>query len=119
MLQAGGITLYPALINSGHKLDSDVPSPGQFDHIIGYLPQGKTAIWLDTTPEVAPMGYLLSPLRDKLALVMLGEKSAQLMSTPTEPALANSQTFNIEGRLRTMIPFKPTSRTPAAATENF
>lgn len=99
LLQAGGITLYPALINSGHKLDSDVPSPGQFDHIIGYLPQGKTAIWLDTTPEVAPMGYLLSPLRDKLALVMLGEKSAQLMSTPTEPALANSQTFNIEGRL--------------------
>jgi hypothetical protein len=71
LLQASGITLYPALITSSHKLDSDVPSPGQFDHIIGYLPQGKTALWLDTTPEVAPMGYLLAPLRDKPALVML------------------------------------------------
>jgi Tfp pilus assembly protein PilF len=99
LLSASGITLYPALIGSGHKLDSDVPSPGQFDHIIGYLPQGKTALWLDTTPEVAPMGYLLSPLRGKPALVMLGDKSAQLISTPAEPALANTQTFNIEGKL--------------------
>jgi Tfp pilus assembly protein PilF len=99
LLQAAGITVYPALINSSHKLDPDVPSPGQFDHIIGYLPQAKTALWLDTTPEVAPMGYLLSPLRDKPALVMLGEKSSQLMSTPAEPALSNTQAFNIEGKL--------------------
>jgi transglutaminase-like putative cysteine protease len=41
LLQASGITLYPALISSSFKLDSDVPSPAQFDHVIGYLPRAK------------------------------------------------------------------------------
>jgi hypothetical protein len=59
-----------ALVNSSWKLDADVPSPGQFDHVIGYLPQGKKVVWLDTMPEVAPFGYLVPRLRDKEALVM-------------------------------------------------
>ena len=99
LLQASGFTLYPALISSSHQLDPDVPSPAQFDHVIGYLPQGKSAIWLDTTPEVSPYGYLLSVLRDKSALVMMGEKPAQLVTTPAEPPFASSQTFKIEGKL--------------------
>ncbi|MGB7332737.1 MAG: DUF3857 and transglutaminase domain-containing protein, partial [Terriglobales bacterium] len=41
LLQASGITLYPALISSSFKIDPDVPSPAQFDHIIGYLPQSN------------------------------------------------------------------------------
>lgn len=99
LLQASGITLYPALISSAWKLDPDVPSPGQFDHIIGYLPRGKEAVWLDTTPEVAPLGYLVTPLRDKQALVMSGAKPAQLIATPLDPPFASSQAFKIEGKL--------------------
>ncbi len=99
LLQASGIELYPALISSSHKLDPDIPSPAQFDHIIGYLPQGKNAVWLDTTPEVAPVGYLVAPLRDKQALVMLGEKSSQLIPTPADPPIHSLQTFKIEGKL--------------------
>jgi len=99
LLQASGITLYPALISSAHALDPDVPSPAQFDHIIGYLPEGKDALWIDTTPEVAPLGFLLAPLRDKPALVMRGEKSAELIKTPPEPPFASIQTFKIEGKL--------------------
>jgi hypothetical protein len=59
-----------ALVNSSWKLDAEVPSPGQFDHVIGYLPQGMKVVWLDTTPEVAPFGYLVPRLRDKEAFVM-------------------------------------------------
>lgn len=100
LLQASGITLYPALISSTQALDPDVPSPDQFDHIIGYLPEGKDALWIDTTPEVAPLGFLLAPLRDKPALVMRGEKSAELIKTPSEPPFASVQTFKIEGKLK-------------------
>jgi len=99
LLQASGITLYPVLISSSWKLDPEVPSPAQFDHVIGYLPQGKDARWLDTTPEIAPLGYLIAPLRDKQALVMLGEKPAQLITTPLDPPFASSQAFKIEGKL--------------------
>lgn len=105
LLQASAITLYPALIGSRSKLDPDVPSPAQFDHIIGYLPPGKNgdknkgAVWLDSTPEVGPFGYLVIPLRDKQALVMEGEKSAQLIATPTDPPFSSSAAFKIDAKL--------------------
>jgi hypothetical protein len=69
-----------ALVNSSGKLDAEVPSPGQFDHVIGYLPQGKKVVWLETTPEVGPFGYLVPRLRDKEALVM----SARLLRMQDE-----------------------------------
>jgi tetratricopeptide (TPR) repeat protein/transglutaminase-like putative cysteine protease len=101
LLQASDLTLYPALINSNWKLDPDVPSPAQFDHIIGYLPRGKDkgAVWLDTTLEVSPVGYLAPPLRDKPALVMSGDKSIQLVTTPADPPFPNTEAFKIEGKL--------------------
>jgi tetratricopeptide (TPR) repeat protein len=99
LLQASGITIYPALISSARKLDPDIPSPAQFDHIVGYLPQGQRTLWLDTTPEVAPAGYLALPLRDKQALVMEAEKPGELITTPADPPSPGSQNFTIEGKL--------------------
>ncbi len=103
LLQASGVTLYPALINSSWKLDPDVPSPAQFDHVIGYLPQGKDkhkdAVWLDTTIEVAPFGYIVTRLRDKPALVMSGEKLIQLVTTPADSPFPNTEAFKIDGKL--------------------
>src|ERR1700690_1689084 len=101
LLQASGITLYPALISSSWKLDPDVPSPAQFDHVIGYLPQGKgkDGVWLDTTLEGAPFGYLVQRLRDKQALVMPGEKLIRLEATPVDPPFPSSQAFKIDAKL--------------------
>jgi len=99
LLQASGITLYPALINSRQQLDSDVPSPAQFDHVIGYLVLTNGEIWLDTTAEVAPYGFLLPQLRDKTALVISGENVSRLVRTPIDPPFAGNQTFKITGKL--------------------
>ena len=98
LLQASGFTLYPALINSTWKVDADIPSPAQFDHIIGYLSRGKDAVWLDTTPEVAPFGYLVPQLREKQALMMSGEQSI-LVTTPADPPVPSTTRFKIEGKL--------------------
>lgn len=101
LLQATGITLYPALISSSQKLDPEVPTPAQFDHVIGYLPPGKdkAAIWLDTTMEVAPFGLLVARLRDKQALVMSAENSVKFAITPADPPPPNTETFKIDGKL--------------------
>ena len=48
LLRASGIDAYPALINSTRKVDADVASPAQFDHVISVVPQGKNLVWLDT-----------------------------------------------------------------------
>lgn len=101
LLKASGITIYPALINASRTLDPDIPSPAQFNHVIGYLPAGKEkpAVWLDTTPEVAPFGYLVQVIRDKPALVMSGENLITLVTTPADPPFASTEFFKIDGKL--------------------
>lgn len=55
LLKAAGYEAWPVLIHSARKIDPDVPSPAQFNHVITAIPVGSTFIWLDTTPEVAPI----------------------------------------------------------------
>jgi transglutaminase-like putative cysteine protease len=59
LLEAVGIAAYPALINTFHELDLEVPSPAQFDHVITAVPHGDGFIWMDTTAEVAPFAIWL------------------------------------------------------------
>jgi len=99
LLDAAGIKAYPALISSSHDLELDVPSPGQFDHVIGAVPQASGFLWFDTTTEVAPFAYLLKPLRDKRALVIAGDKPPTLMMTPADPISKALQTFKISAKL--------------------
>jgi tetratricopeptide (TPR) repeat protein len=99
LLDAVGIKAYPALIHSSRELDPDIPSPVQFDHVITAVPQGKDFLWLDTTAEVAPFGYLFSVLLNKQALVMPGDQSARLVTTPADLSLKPLRTFSIDAKL--------------------
>jgi tetratricopeptide (TPR) repeat protein len=98
LLAAVGIQAYPALINTTHRLDPAVPSPAQFDHMITAVPQANGFVWLDTTPEVSPYGYLLSMLREKNSLVIPDGKPAELVLTPSSTSKA-LETFQIDGTL--------------------
>ena len=69
LLKAEGIQSYPVLIDSSRKLDPDVPSPAQFDHVITAVRLGTGLTWLDTTPEVTPFGLILYQLRNKQAVL--------------------------------------------------
>jgi tetratricopeptide (TPR) repeat protein len=99
LLTAAGFKVYPALISSERDLDGDVPSPGQVDHVISVveLPSGR--IWLDTTPEVSPFGFLLSSLRGKHALMVRSGSAAELAMTPPNPDFKASQTFDMKATL--------------------
>ena len=99
LLGAAGIPSYPALINAREEVDEDVPSPGQFDHVITFVPTSGGPVWLDTTPEVAPYRFLLAPLRDKRALVIPKEKPAELVSTPADLPYKTTQLFNMKAKL--------------------
>jgi tetratricopeptide (TPR) repeat protein len=99
LLQASGITAYPALISTTHQLDPEVPSPAQFDHVISAVPQGKAYLWLDTTTKVGPFGYLNPSLRGKTALVIQGDKPGILLTTPPDLPFENSMKFTADGKL--------------------
>jgi len=87
------------LIHSHRKLDPDVPSPAQFNHVITAVPRGDKFLWLDTTPEVAPYGLLLLNLRDKQALMIPTSKPPALVTTPQNPPFPEEHEFSAEGKL--------------------
>ena len=97
MLAATGRRAYPVLINSVRKLDVDIPSPGQFDHVISAIPLGNETLWADTTAEVAPAGLLSPRLRNKKALMIPTAGPARLETTPAEPPFLSSEFVTVEG----------------------
>ena len=99
MLTAAGIPVSAVLVNSYRKIDPDVPTPGQFNHVISVIPLGTNWVWADTTSEVAPLGFLSPSLRNKQALAVPLNGTPTLVNTSTEPPFKEFQTIEIEGKL--------------------
>jgi tetratricopeptide (TPR) repeat protein len=99
MLVAAGLRAYPALMNSSQKIDPDMPSPAQFDHVISAIPRGAETLWADTTAEVAPFRLLSPQLRDKKALVIPTTGPARLETTPAEPPFLSSELIEVAGQV--------------------
>jgi tetratricopeptide (TPR) repeat protein/transglutaminase-like putative cysteine protease len=101
MLRAEGIQSYPVLIHSARKLDPDVPSPAQFDHVItaARLGPSTSLTWLDTTTEVAPYGLILYQLRNKEAILASEDADGGLRRTPSDSPVKSSARFTIDGKL--------------------
>src|SRR5262245_4495294 len=99
MLQGVGVRAYPALINSSCKLDPDVPSPAQFDHVITAIQLGQETLWVDATAEVAPFRLLYPNLRKKQALLIPDNAPARLETTPADPPFPTKATLEVEGKV--------------------
>ncbi|HKV93301.1 MAG TPA: DUF3857 domain-containing protein, partial [Candidatus Angelobacter sp.] len=98
LLEAEGFHASSVLIDSGRKLDPDIPSPAQFNHVITMLPLGKEEIWMDTTAEVAPFRLLMYPLRKKQSLV-IAPGGAHLEETPADSPVPDSEIVKIDGKI--------------------
>ena len=99
LMKAAGFTVWPVLINVGSKLDPEMPSPAQFNHLITFLPEGEKMVWLDTTPEVAPWGVLLGALRDRQALLIPADGPARLVTTPADLPFPTREELSVTGAL--------------------
>jgi len=104
LLEAEGLHANSVLINSVRKLDPDVPSPSQFDHVITMLPLGNQEVWMDTTSEVAPFRLLAYTLRHKQALVIppasLPKGPAPgLQETPADTPMPDTERSEIVGKI--------------------
>jgi tetratricopeptide (TPR) repeat protein len=99
LLDAIGISAYPALMNAGKRIDAEVPSPAQFDHVITAVPIGKSTLFLDSTAEVAPYGMLSAPLRNKKALVVTGASTAAFVETPADLPFKAEEIFDLQGKI--------------------
>ncbi len=98
MLKVVGIRSYPVLVDSARKLDVDVPSPAQFDHVMTLARVGQKLTWLDTTQEVTPYGLLLYQLRNKQAVVATDDAEGGLQRTPADSPIKTFMRFMVDGK---------------------
>ncbi len=99
LLQAEGFQSTSVLINGRQKIDPDVPSPSQFDHVITRVPVAGQEIWLDSTSGVAPFRMLSFTLRDKEALAVPPEGKPGLVRTPASLPFPAFERSKIDGLL--------------------
>jgi len=112
MLEAEGLHASSVLINSSRKLDPDLPSPSQFDHVITMLPMDvkgangvtQEEVWMDTTAEVGPFRLLAYQLRKKQALVIPpmdppSSVAPHLEETPADTPMPDTELSEIVGKV--------------------
>jgi len=99
LLKAAGIEAWPVLVGAGMEFDPDVPSPGQFNHVITYIPEDGSVVWLDTTPEVAPFGLLQAVLRDQQVLVIPDNGIPKVMTTPDSLPFPADEIVDVKSKL--------------------
>jgi len=107
LLQAAGFRADAALIPYTRKLELDVPSPAQFQHVLTVVPlreKSATAgaveghiVWMDSTVGLAPFGLLPAPLRAKSALLVSSDGGGRIVETPADPAFRSVQQVDIDG----------------------
>ncbi len=112
LARAVGIRTYPAIISTTQVLERSLPSPAQTDHMItvGALgPSERDWVWLDSASGSAPFWVLLPALRDKTAVVLVGEATTpagggtgeivRLVTTPAAPPFPCFRRTRVESRL--------------------
>ena len=102
LLRAVGVHSVPVLLNTGRSIGDDFASPLEFDHMIALVPRGvdlASGTWMDATPEIAPVGMLIAPLRNRRALAIAGGAHATVVRTPADPPFASVEQIDLDGTL--------------------
>jgi Flp pilus assembly protein TadD/transglutaminase-like putative cysteine protease len=99
MLQAAEIPSDAALIPFAGALDTSMPSPSQFDHVITAVPADDGLLWMDSTAEVAPFRLLSPALRNKSALLVPSDGAGKIVETPIDPPFLSTQRVEIDAEV--------------------
>src|ERR1700691_4762713 len=99
MLQAANIPSDAVLIPFASDLDTSIPSPSQFDHVITAVPADNGLLWMDSTAEVAPFRLLSPALRNKSSLLVAPDGAGRIVETPIDPPFLSTQRVEIEAEV--------------------
>ena len=121
LMRAVGLTAYPALLNTEYrdKIDSWLPSPQSFDHVIAAIPKAEGGYWWvdpTRTNQQGDLGWRALPDYRRALVVKPGETALTRIELPPEAvrAVHIEETFDIAAfdqpaRLRVLTRYTGTS----------
>ena len=101
MLDLVGVEAFPVLLSPSpyERLDTDLPSLGQFSHMITAVPDSKgDYIWLDATSNTCSFGDLPDVDQGRKGF-LIGDESGIFIDIPIFPASANRLILKTDMRL--------------------
>ena len=101
MLDLVGVKAFPVLLSPSpyERLDTDLPSLGQFSHMITAVPDSKgDYIWLDATSNTCSFGDLPDVNQGRKGF-LIGDESGIFIDIPIFPASANRLILKTDMRL--------------------
>ena len=88
MLDTVGVKAYPALVRprdqGGFVIDH--PSPGQFSHVLLYVPDPEGDLWLDATANLGTLTAVPATLREQRAFIVDGKGGRLVDIQAADPA---------------------------------
>ncbi|MBI4911910.1 MAG: DUF3857 domain-containing protein [Acidobacteria bacterium] len=98
-LEGIGVKADLVLCSSFQKVDPEIPSPAQFDHLMLRASLSDEVLWLDPTIPLMPFQALAPSLRGSRALVVRPGGKSAIETIPQEPPFETRQLIDIKGSL--------------------
>lgn len=98
LLKYAGIKSHPALVGSGNYIEPillDFPNFHQFNHVILAVPYKSDTIWLESTSQIIPFGFL-GDFTDDRDVLLLTKDGGKFAHTTKYNANHNTKTSNIK-----------------------
>jgi len=98
LLGAQGVQADAVFVSGASALDIDFPSPGQLAYVVTTVEDGKQAVWLDSSLDVARAGALPPELRGRRGL-LVSQRGSRIVQVPPAPAGFNHVRAAWSGKL--------------------
>ncbi len=97
LLAKAGIEAHPALMRTVGKVEREVPSPAEFDHMVTVATLDGEPIWSDSTTGMIPFGFLPRAWRDDKHALVVRKEAASLVPIPASGPVRDTLQSRLAG----------------------
>lgn len=97
VLRSLGFRAHPVLLNSGDRVDSRLPSLGQFNHAIAVVERSEGRVYVDLTADLVPFGELPESDQGQFGLIVYSDGTSEQVTLPEAAPAANLNETRIVG----------------------
>lgn len=94
-----GVEGYPVVVSTGRRVQPDLPSIRQFNHMVAAIKPEDEWVYLDLTVRVSPYGEVFGPHQGRTGVLFRPDGTANVMEFPKSAATENRSSIVVEGAL--------------------